>query len=76
MFRRSVVLALLLSALNAYGQHTYRSADGARVRRPHVYRRHPNSGTAWTARCRDGSVSFSHTHAGTCSHHGGVGSWH
>ncbi len=25
-----------------------------------------------TARCRDGSISFSKHHCGTCSHHGGV----
>ena len=28
-----------------------------------------------TAQCRDGSYSFSRTHSGTCSHHGGVGRW-
>jgi hypothetical protein len=28
-----------------------------------------------TAECRDGSVSYSEHHAGTCSHHGGVAHW-
>ncbi|MDB5722180.1 MAG: hypothetical protein JWP15_2798 [Alphaproteobacteria bacterium] len=28
-----------------------------------------------TAKCKDGSVSYSKTHSGTCSHHGGVASW-
>lgn len=28
-----------------------------------------------TARCRDGSYSFSKHHSGTCSHHGGVAAW-
>lgn len=28
-----------------------------------------------TARCRDGTYSFSQHHRGTCSHHGGVASW-
>jgi len=28
-----------------------------------------------TARCVDGTYSFSQTHSGTCSHHGGVSSW-
>ena len=28
-----------------------------------------------TARCNDGSYSFSQTHSGTCSHHGGVAVW-
>lgn len=29
-----------------------------------------------TARCRDGSYSYSRTHSGTCSHHGGVAQWY
>jgi hypothetical protein len=28
-----------------------------------------------TARCRDGTYSFSQHRSGTCSHHGGVASW-
>jgi hypothetical protein len=28
-----------------------------------------------SAKCRDGSYSFSKSHRGTCSHHGGVTSW-
>ena len=28
-----------------------------------------------TARCRDGTYSFSHHRSGTCSHHGGVALW-
>jgi hypothetical protein len=28
-----------------------------------------------TARCRDGTWSFSQSHRGTCSHHGGVSEW-
>jgi len=28
-----------------------------------------------TAECRDGSYSFSQSHSGTCSHHGGVSRW-
>ena len=28
-----------------------------------------------TAECRDGSVSFSEHHRGTCSDHGGVAHW-
>jgi hypothetical protein len=28
-----------------------------------------------TAVCNDGTYSFSQTHSGTCSHHGGVGQW-
>ena len=28
-----------------------------------------------TARCNDGMFSYSQTHSGTCSHHGGVAQW-
>ena len=28
-----------------------------------------------TARCADGSLSYSHHHSGTCSWHGGVRAW-
>jgi Protein of unknown function (DUF3761) len=28
-----------------------------------------------TARCKDGSVSYSLHHSGSCSHHGGVSQW-
>lgn len=28
-----------------------------------------------SAKCRDGTWSFSQSRRGTCSHHGGVGSW-
>lgn len=28
-----------------------------------------------SARCNDGSVSYSHHHRGTCSWHGGVDEW-
>ena len=28
-----------------------------------------------SAQCRDGSYSFSMSHRGTCSHHGGVSRW-
>jgi len=28
-----------------------------------------------TAKCRDGTYSYSQSHSGTCSHHGGVAQW-
>jgi hypothetical protein len=31
--------------------------------------------TGASAKCRDGSYSFSKNHRGTCSHHGGVAGW-
>lgn len=39
---------------------------------------HTQSGNApegASAKCRDGSYSFSRSHRGTCSHHGGVSNW-
>ena len=50
----------------------YTNVSGHRVRRP-VHARAAPSGAS--ARCRDGTYSFSEHHRGTCSHHGGVGSW-
>src|SRR5437899_6848231 len=35
----------------------------------------PTAPTGATARCRDGTYSFSRHHSGTCSHHGGVAMW-
>lgn len=29
-----------------------------------------------TAKCKDGTYSFSKHHQGTCSHHGGVAKWY
>lgn len=52
----------------------YRNADGAMVRSP----AHTDTGAApagASARCRDGSFSFSAHRRGTCSHHGGVARW-
>ncbi|UIJ44825.1 DUF3761 domain-containing protein [Sphingomonas cannabina] len=55
-----------------FGGAYYRSADGHVVHRPVFEDRRPPGATA---RCRDGSWSFSHSRRGTCSHHGGVGTW-
>src|SRR6266571_1714323 len=35
----------------------------------------PDAPTGATARCRDGTYSFSKHNRGTCSHHGGVAMW-
>lgn len=52
--------------------HGYTNVDGKRVHSPvHSSSRPPEA----TAKCRDGSWSFSQHHRGTCSHHGGVESW-
>src|SRR6185437_5218399 len=50
----------------------YTNRSGHRVHTPVQARSTP---AAATARCRDGSYSFSEHHSGTCSHHGGVSTW-
>lgn len=50
----------------------YRNSDGRCIHRP-VQSPSPPGGA--TARCRDGSYSFSRHHRGTCSGHGGVAQW-
>lgn len=52
----------------------YQNSDGQEIHRPS----HTKSGKApdgATAKCRDGSYSFSTHHRGTCSRHGGVSEW-
>jgi hypothetical protein len=34
-----------------------------------------SSSVSATASCRDGTLSYSQHHQGTCSHHGGVATW-
>ncbi len=47
---------------------------GSSVRSPsRVLTKQPPQGA--TARCRDGTYSFSQSRRGTCSHHGGVANW-
>ena len=50
----------------------YRNVDGELVRSPTFSNTVPGGATA---RCRDGSYSFSKHRRGTCSHHGGVAEW-
>ncbi len=56
-----------------YGNtNTYRNSDGDLIPRPTKSVTQP---VGATARCRDGSYSFSRHHQGTCSHRGGVAEW-
>ena len=52
----------------------YRSRDGSDVHRP-AKSLDGGKPAGATAKCRDGTWSFSHTHRGTCSRHGGVAHW-
>jgi uncharacterized protein YgiM (DUF1202 family) len=51
---------------------SYINVDGVRVRSPTFSGSAPPGASA---RCRDGSYSFSLNRRGTCSHHGGVAAW-
>lgn len=50
----------------------YTNVEGVRVHSP-VHARSAPAGAS--ARCGDGTYSFSRNHRGTCSHHGGVAQW-
>lgn len=77
------LLGLLATPISAGGQSrhpapatcsagTYTNSRGNEVCRP-VRANRPPVGA--TAKCRDGTYSFSQSHRGTCSHHGGVQTW-
>src|SRR5436190_3994641 len=48
--------------------------NSARAESPTI-RNSQRNPTGATARCRDGTLSYSQHHRGTCSHHGGVAQW-
>lgn len=52
---------------------SYVNVDGVRVQSPVFSDSRPSGASA---RCRDGSYSFSLNRRGTCSHHGGVAEWY
>jgi hypothetical protein len=51
----------------------YTNVSGHRVHRPVQAAQRPSGATA---RCADGSYSFSEHRRGTCSYHGGVATWY
>ena len=57
---------------NCTNNGTYTNSNGQTVKRPENCSTAPKGATA---QCRDGSYSFSQSHSGTCSHHGGVAKW-
>ncbi|ACR29604.1 DUF3761 domain-containing protein [Burkholderia glumae] len=52
----------------------YRNRDGDEVHAP-AHTKDGRVPEGASARCRDGSYSFSRHRSGTCSHHGGVAEW-
>lgn len=55
----------------ACNNHYYVNSSGHVVHSPSCGEEHQKR----TAECRDGSVSYSEHHRGTCSYHGGVARW-
>jgi hypothetical protein len=53
----------------------YINRDGQSVPRPCGNWRNQPTPQGASARCRDGTYSFSRHHSGTCSRHGGVAGW-
>ena len=64
--------ALLAKQTRSCGSDFYVNVDGKCVHRPEQADRPPAGATA---KCNDGTYSFSLHHQGTCSHHGGVAAW-
>lgn len=60
------------SALVEHGHYTNR--QGHDVHSP-AHSKDGSVPNGATAKCRDGSYSFSESHRGTCSRHGGVSGW-
>ncbi|MEC3977839.1 DUF3761 domain-containing protein [Amycolatopsis sp. H20-H5] len=56
----------------ACGGDYYVNSDGNCIHRPEAA---PGAPSGATARCGDGTYSFSQHRQGTCSHHGGVAAW-
>ncbi|WP_448665162.1 DUF3761 domain-containing protein [Sphingomonas sp. CJ20] len=68
----STELPFAYSSLNSCGPDYYRSSRGTCVPRPRRSNRPPAGASA---KCRDGTYSFSQSRRGTCSRHGGVADW-
>ena len=64
--------ALLAKQTRSCGSEFYVNVDGKCVHRPEQADRPPAGATA---KCNDGTYSFSQHRQGTCSHHGGVAAW-
>jgi len=64
--------AAMAEAQSGCGAGHYRNSRGNCISRP-VRANRPPAGAS--ARCRDGTYSFSQSRRGTCSHHGGVARW-
>lgn len=60
----------------ACGADYYRNADGVCVHRPVQAPAANGPPAGASAKCKDGTYSFSQHRQGTCSGHGGVATWY
>jgi hypothetical protein len=60
------------STTGSGGGDSYVNVDGNTIHSPVTA---PSAPAGATAKCNDGTWSFSQHHSGTCSHHGGVAEW-
>jgi hypothetical protein len=60
---------------NLSNNNYYSNSDGNQVHSP-AYTTDNSIPAGATAKCADGTYSFSQHHSGTCSHHGGVEQWY
>ena len=67
-----VVLLVVVSLACGCPRGYYKNKEGRCVASPVKSNTAPAGATA---KCRDGSYSFSRSRRGTCSHHGGVAQW-
>ncbi len=66
------VPAAQASTYSSSDAHYYTNVDGQKTQSPTYYDSAPAGASA---RCGDGTYSFSAHRQGTCSHHGGVAEW-
>jgi hypothetical protein len=70
--RSEISVAPAIESTTSNTADTYRNVDGNIVSAP-VYA--PTAPAGASAKCRDGTYSFSQNRRGTCSYHGGVEEW-
>lgn len=70
---KSVTAAETTTPVTNAPNGTYVNVDGNTVARPYVA---PSKPDGATAKCRDGTYSFSQNRSGTCSGHDGVATWY
>lgn len=64
------------ASFNAQSQYAATAPFATPSRTPTKPPPPPSCPRGATARCSDGSCSFSQTRQGTCSHHGGAAEWY